>query len=314
MLDHTIDRLIRLGSRHIIIITSQDLQEPINSIVNQREDAKWVDVLCEPEGKNTAPAVGLALAKYGHAGEEEVLGIFPADHHILDTNAFEDSVNRAIMAAQQGCVATLGITPNRPETGYGYIEKTKWEVGSLDNVFQVGAFCEKPDLTTAQSYLNSGAHMWNAGIYVAKTRVLLEEFARHLPEIYDHICKGLDGYISSYSLLPSISLDYGIAEKSTRMAVVPADFGWCDLGSWNALQELYQVDDGHNTCCGDDIIILDSHNCVVRQTNKSLVLYGVDNLLVVETDDVVFITDRDRAQDIRTVVDTLHQIDRADLL
>lgn len=314
MLDHTIDRLMGLGSRRIIIITSDDLHKPVQNLIEQRPDAGRIDILSEPVGKNTAPAVGMALAKCLHELEDEVLGIFPADHHILDSRAFEESIHRAVLAAQQGCVATIGITPNRPETGYGYIEKTKWEIASLDNVYQVNSFCEKPDLQTAQLYLDSGTHVWNAGIYIAQARVLMEEFFSYLPEVHEHILKGLDGYIQSYAELPEISLDYGIAEKSSRMAVVPADFGWCDLGSWNALEDLYQLDEQSNVSCGEDIILLNSQNCVIKQCDKSIVLYGVDQLLVVETNDVIFITDRSRAQEIRSVVDTLHQIDRADLL
>jgi mannose-1-phosphate guanylyltransferase/mannose-6-phosphate isomerase len=314
MLDHTIDRLMNVGSRRIIIITSADLQSPIQSLVQQRPDAQLIDILSEPIGKNTAPAVGMALAQCLDESQDEVLGIFPADHHILDDRAFEESVQRAVKAAMQGCVATIGITPDRPETGYGYIEKTKWEIASLDNVYQVNSFCEKPDLNIAQNYLNSGSHMWNAGIYVAQSRTLLEEFARHLPEIHENILKGPDGYISSYTRLPEISLDYGIAEKSDRMAVVPADFGWCDLGSWNALEDLYDPDNCNNVICGDGVIPLDSRNCVIKQCDKSIVLFGVDHLLIVETDDVIFISDRSRAQEVRSVVETLHQLNRRDLL
>ena len=314
MLDHTIDRLINLGSRRIIIITSDDLKPSIQALVQQRPDGGCIDILSEPVGKNTAPAVGMALARCLDEALDDVLGIFPADHHILDNRAFEESIRRAVKAAQQGCVVTIGITPSRPETGYGYIEKTKWEIASLDNVYQVNSFCEKPDLNIAQAYLNSGSHMWNAGIYIAKGGTLLEEFARHLPEIYENIIKGLEGYISSYENLPEISLDYGIAEKSDRMAVVPADFGWCDLGSWNALEELYEVDKDNNVVCGENAIPLDSRNCVIKQCDKSIVLFGVDRLLVVETDDVIFIADRNRAQEVRTVVDTLYQLNRHDLL
>lgn len=315
MLDHTIDRLRALGSRRIIIITSDDLKEPIQSLISRRPDAEGIDILSEPVGKNTAPAVGMALARYlQEENDQEVLGIFPADHHILDEQLFEESIQRAVRAAQQGNVATIGITPNRPETGYGYIEKTKWEIASLDNVYQVNSFCEKPNLETAQDYLNSGVHMWNAGIYIAQADVWLDEFSRHLPEIFANIQQGLEAYIQSYTQLPEISLDYGIAEKSTRMAVVPADFGWCDLGSWNALEDLHPLDERQNVCCGQDVVMLDSQNCVIKQSDKTVVLFGVDNLLVVETDDVVFITGRTRAQDIRSVVDSLQQLERTDLL
>jgi len=314
MLDHTLDRLVQAGSNHIVIITNDDLLSDINNLVQARNDCNIIEILSEPEGRNTAPAVGLVLAKYYANENDEVLGIFPADHHILDTQSFSESIQKAISAAHLDQIATIGVNPNRPETGYGYIEKTKWEIGELTDVFQVNSFCEKPDLLTATSYLETGKHMWNSGIYVGKIKTFLEEFSLHLPEIYEHLINGYDQYIKSYSLLPQISLDYGIAEKSDRMAVVVSDFGWCDLGTWNALAELYENDDMHNVCSGDDIITIDSSNCMVKQANKSIVLFGVEDLLVVESNNIIMIADRQRAQDIRNIVTVLEDKERTDLL
>ncbi len=314
MLDNTIDRLAASGARKIIIITSDDLLPGIEQVIEDRPDAYLIEVLTEPEGKNTAPAVGLVLARQQLEDPDEILGFFPADHHISDSQAFSESMRRAILAAQQGHIATIGIAPDRPETGYGYIEKTKWEIGEIGDVFQVNSFREKPDLSTAQTYLSSGEYVWNAGIYVGSTGVLTQEFKTHLPEIYEKISGGYDAYLSSYADLPSISLDYGIAEKSNRMAVVPADFGWCDLGSWNALADIHDQDEMSNVCTGSDIVILDSHNCVVKQTGKTIVLYGVQDTLVVETDDIILISNRNRSQDIRKITEILKEKQRLDLL
>ncbi len=314
MLDHTIDRLKRAGSSRIIIITSDELLPGIEALVKAREDAAAIEILSEPEGKNTAPAVGLVLARFYPELMDEVIGIFPADHHILDADSFSESVKKAVMAAQYGHIATIGVKPDRPETGYGYIEKTYWEISEMPDVFQVNSFREKPDRQTAEEYIKNGSYMWNSGIYVGKMQTLLEEFSTYLPEIFSQIPHGLAAYLESYSQLPNISLDYGIAEKSRRMAVVSGDFGWCDLGSWNALSELYDFDEGKNTVTGDDIIILDSKNCLVKQTQKTVVIFGVENLLVVETDDIIFVADRQRAQDIRSIVDILQEKQRHDLL
>ncbi len=314
MLDNTIDRLTASGASKIIIITSDDLLPGIEEVVEDRPDAYLIEVLTEPEGKNTAPAVGLVLARQQQEDPDEILGFFPADHHIRDSQAFSESMQRAIMAAQQGHIATIGIAPDRPETGYGYIEKTKWEIGEIGDVFQVNSFREKPDLSTAQTYLNSGQYVWNAGIYVGSTGVLTQEFKTHLPEIYEKLSDGYDAYLASYTDLPSISLDYGIAEKSNRMAVVPANFGWCDLGSWNALADIHQQDDMKNVCTGSDIVILDSQNCVVKQTGKTIVLYGVQDTLVVETDDIILVSNRHRSQDIRKITEILKEKERLDLL
>ncbi|HEX3011122.1 MAG TPA: sugar phosphate nucleotidyltransferase [Syntrophomonadaceae bacterium] len=314
MLDHTIDRSIQAGADRIIIITSDDLAEIIQAVVNSRSDAEIIEILSEPEGKNTAPAVGLALSKYYTDLNNEILAVFPADHHVLDTASFKATVGKALQAAESNHIATIGVVPDRAETGYGYIEKTKWEIGDIPGVFQVNSFCEKPDLNTAENYLSSGNYMWNAGIYIAKTSVFLEEFEKYLPEIYGALISGFDNYYNSYSQLPNIRLDYGIAEKCSRMAVVAGDFGWCDLGSWNALSDLHQHDEMKNTCSGNDVIVLESANCLVKQSEKTVVLFGVDNLLVVETDDIILVSERHRAQDIRRIVDNLGQLERYDLL
>ncbi len=314
MLDNTIDRISAAGANRIIIITSDDLLPGIEEVVEDRPDAYMIEVLTEPEGKNTAPAVGLVLARQQQEDPDEILGFFPADHHISNAQAFSESMRRAVLAAQQGHIATIGIAPDRPETGYGYIEKTKWEIGEIGDVFQVNSFREKPDLSTAQTYLSSGEYVWNAGIYVGSAEVLTQEFKTHLPEIYEKINDGYDAYLSSYADLPSISLDYGIAEKSDRMAVVPADFGWCDLGSWNALADIHEKDGMSNVCTGSDVVVLDSQNCVVKQTSKTIVLYGVQDTLVVETDDIILVSNRHRSQDIRKITEILKEKDRLDLL
>ena len=232
---------------------------------------------------------------------------------MLDNAAFNQSLEKAMHAARHNHLATIGISPSRPETGYGYIEKTKWEVANLPDVYQVNSFCEKPDSSTADSYLNGGSicECWNI---CRKTSVLMEEFRKYLPDIYGKMILGFNEYIVSYEELPNISLDYGIAEKSNRIAVVPADFGWSDLGSWNALAELHQHDDDMNVCCGNDVIALDSKNCLVKQVDKAVVLFGVDNLLVVESDDIIFISRRDRSQDVRQIVEALEAKNRHDLL
>jgi len=314
MLDHTIDRLITAGSEHIIIITSDALLGNIEQIVKERTDAHLIEILSEPEGKNTAPAAGLILSKYYRENQDAILGFFPADHHVLDIEAFTESINRGILTAKNDHLVTIGIPPTRPETGFGYIERTKWEIGEIPGVYQVNSFCEKPDLQAAKSYLTTGQHMWNAGIYMGKARVLLEEFQKYLPEIFEKIAQGYDKYINSYSDLPDISLDYAIAEKSNRMAVIPGNFGWCDLGSWDALAELHKQDNKNNVCTGKDIIVMESNNCIVKQSEKTVVLYGLQDVLLVETDDIILVADRNKSQDVRNIVDYLKQQKRFDLL
>ncbi len=314
MLDHTIDRLVKAGSQRLMIVTNDELLADIEHLVQNRPDADLIEILSEPEGKNTAPAVGLALARCGMDEDESVLGVFPSDHHVLDEESFSQSIGKAILAARQDRIATIGVAPSRPETGFGYIEKSKWEVGEIPDVFGVDSFREKPDVETAQSYLDTGRYVWNSGIYIGKVKTLRDEFARYLPEIHTQLLNGYEHYVQSYSALPNISLDYGIAEKSDHMAVVNSDFGWCDLGNWNALIELADGDEGQNICIGHDIVALESNDCLVKQAGKTVVLFGVENLLVVETDDIVLVANRERTQDVRHLVELLQQNNRHDLL
>ncbi len=314
MLDNTLDRLMAAGSQQVLIITNDELLADIENITRMRLDADKIEILSEPKGRNTAPAVGLALARYYDSNQDSVMGIFPADHHVLDRDAFCKSISKAVLAAEQDRIVTIGVEPDRPETGYGYIEKTQWEVGDLEEVFQVHSFCEKPDIDTAAAYLQTGRHLWNSGIYIGKVKTLLEEFSQYLPAIYKPLQMGFDHYLQSYATLPNISLDYGVAEKSKRMLVVPGRFGWCDIGSWSALAELFPYDDRQNSCLGNDILFMESNNCLVKQSGKTVVLFGVEELMVVETDKVILVADRQRSQDIRQIVNKLDELERYDLL
>lgn len=314
MLDHTIDRLVNSGTKRMIIITNDDILPEVAALVAQRADSSIIEILSEPEGKNTAPAVGLALSRCGTDDNKSILGIFPADHHVLDGASFSRSMQKAVLAAHRGLIVTIGISPSRPETGYGYIEKGPIDIGASADVYSVLSFREKPALPTAKAYLDTGRYLWNSGIYVGQIGTLREEFALHLPEIDSQIATGYEQYIQSYSDLPNISLDYGIAEKSDRMAVVDSDFGWCDLGNWNALQELVEGDAEGNVCTGNDILALESRSCLVKQTDKTVVLFGVENLLVVETDEIILIANRERTEDIRDLLELLRKEDRQDLL
>lgn len=314
MLDNTLDRLAAAGSQQVLIITNDELFDDIEKITSTRPDADRIEILSEPNGRNTAPAVGLALAHYYDSNQDSVMGIFPADHHVLDTDAFCQSIRKAALAAEQDRIVTIGIEPDRPETGYGYIEKTHWETGDLEEVFQVNSFCEKPDIDTAAAYLQTGRHLWNSGIYIGKVKTLLEEFSRYLPDIYKPLQMGFDHYLKNYASLPNISLDYGVAEKSKRMLVVPGKFGWSDIGSWSSLAELFPYDDRQNSCLGNDILFMESKNCLVKQSGKTVVLFGVEELMVVETDTVILVADRQRSQDIRQIVNKLDELKRYDLL
>lgn len=314
MLDNTITRLIDAGSAKVIIITSDNLLDTTKSLVNNRSDADMIEILSEPEGKNTAPAIGLILAKLGLENPDTVLGIFPADHFIPETSAFLKSIKSAVSAAKKGLLVTIGITPTCPETGYGYIEKDLQHENLLPNVYKVRSFREKPDAFTAQKYIDTGNYLWNSGIYMGQIGVLHAEYAHYLPTIYAEIARGYNSYLKAYDNLPSISLDNGISEKSTIMAVVESSFRWYDLGNWEAFSNLFDNDSEGNCFIGSNILALESKKCLIGQENKTIVLYGVENLLVVEAGDIILVTSREKAQNMRDVTKILQDKGRLDLL
>ena len=314
MLDETLDRLAAAGAEQTLIITNDELLSDIKRIVACRADANKIEILSEPEGKNTAPAVGLALTRYYPARQDEVLAIFPADHHVPDVPSFCLTMNKAVQAAEKDHIVTIGIEPDHAETGYGYIEKSPQTINDLEEVFNVLSFREKPDLATAGLYLDTGRYLWNSGIYVGKVKTLRDEFAQYLPEIFSHLQDGYEHYLHNYNALPNISLDYGIAEKSKRITVVPGRFGWSDIGNWNALAELFPYDQQQNYLLGQDILFVESKNCLVKQNGKTVVLFGVEDLMVVETDDVILVAERQRCQDISQLVKQIETLERHDLL
>lgn len=265
-----------------------------------REELSGIDcgIITEPMGRNTAPAIGLVLAHEKNDGEE-VLGFFPADHYIQDTETFHEVLHLAENLAREGYLVTIGITPAYAETGYGYIERT-----SDADSYLVKAFHEKPDMETAAEYIKSGNHFWNAGIFIASVNTWRYLMQEHLPVLFDNIQKGREAYLEGYPGYPNISIDYGIAEKCQRMAVVGGDFGWSDIGSWDSLAAALDQDENGNVLLGNSKAV-DTRNCLARSSAKNVVLFGVENLVVVETEDTIMVCPRERSQDIKLLVESL---------
>lgn len=312
MLEHTIDRLDPDFTSETLIITVDNQEQKIREILFEAGLHHHIKIICEPAGRNTAPAVGLALASCLDADPGEVMAIFPADHYIRDTLTYQSALARAVASASQGYLTTVGIPPTYPETGYGYIHKG--EKLPLLDAYRVNAFKEKPDLPTALNYLEAGSYFWNSGMFLARIDVWREEFQKHLPGVYQLIMQGYEKYRSHYSCLPDISLDYAIAEKCGRVAMILGDFGWSDVGSWKALAELLDTDENGNVMVGDDILALGVRDCLVRQTEKTVALLEVDGLIVVETRDVVFICSKEKSQQVKNIVELLIAEGRSVLL
>lgn len=268
------------------------------------------NVLVEPEARNTAPAIALACAHVAKRNPAGVLIVLPSDQHVADPVAFRSALRAAIDVAQTGQIVTLGIKPTRPETGYGYIR-----VGApiQPPACKVAAFVEKPDVETAKGYLASGDYLWNAGIFVFRADAMLRAFARLMPELSEALTAlavtiGTRKYAAAlkkqFPKMPAISIDYGVAEKTDNIAVVPADCGWSDVGSFSALPEVRRLDARGNVVEGNAFVI-DSSGCVVLGGKRVVAVVGMTDVVVVDAGDALLVLPREKSQDVRKVVEAL---------
>jgi mannose-1-phosphate guanylyltransferase len=275
------------------------------------------NILLEPVGRNTAACIGLAALLVQHRDPSAVMVVLPADHLIADENLFVSALRAAVaMARKQPALVTLGIRPASPETGYGYIEAGD----QVDKVhehkfYKVTSFHEKPDVDRAKDYLEKGNFFWNSGMFVWQAEAILAEMKKHLPSLYTDLQRlkpfldkeGLDQEINNtYANLESISIDYGVMEKANNVLMVPADFGWNDLGSWASMTQVWPKDDQSNAQQGE-IVAMESRGNVVFCQGKLCVLLGVDDLIVVDTEDALLVCHMNRAQDIGKVLDLMKQ-------
>jgi mannose-1-phosphate guanylyltransferase len=281
--------------------------------------------LGEPAAKNTAPCIAWATAIARRRDPDALVMVLPSDHHIGDEPGFRQAVLRALEAARTGAIVTIGIAPTRPETGYGYVEAAE-EVAA--GVRRVARFVEKPSRERAEQYLAGGRHYWNAGMFFFQAGSMLQAFATHAPEIAEGVlrieaaaARGTDQERAEtarvFADVPSISIDYAVMEKAEPLWVVPASFGWNDLGSWESAWELGEKDPENNVAAGDCVLI-DARGNLVRDLSSSaskklVALVGVNDLCVIETDDALLVIPRERSQDVRHVIEALKQRGRTDL-
>jgi mannose-1-phosphate guanylyltransferase len=274
-----------------------------------------VQILAEPVPRNTAPCVGWATNTLLRRDPEAIVAVLPSDHFIGNEPAFLSCVETAVEIAKQDYLVTIGVVPTRPETGYGYIE-----VGERisPRAARVTRFVEKPDRARAEAFVAGGKHLWNAGMFFFRARAMAQAIHRYMPDLYSGLLEieeaaargeEYDALARVFPTLPSISIDHGVMEKADRIAVVPGDFGWNDVGSWESAWELSAKDSANNAVPADAIVVDAQGNFVCDRTtggNKRVyALVGVSNLVLVETDDAVLVIPRERAQDVREVVDQL---------
>lgn len=281
-------------------------------------------VILEPVGRNTAPAVAVAALQATAAGADPLLLVLPADHVIRDAAALCEAINRGLAVAEQGMLLTFGIVPTSPETGYGYIKRGKRRVFGEEGVaFDVAAFVEKPDLTTAVTYLASGDYLWNSGMFLFRASTYLQELAKHSPEMLAACRMAWQGReadldftrldATAFASCPADSIDYAVMEKTAQAAVIPLDAGWSDVGSWAALWAVGEPDAAGNVCHGD--VIGDGCNGSYLYAGSRLVAgVGLQDIVVVETADAVLVAAKDRVQDVKKIVERLRAEGRAEHL
>ena len=314
LLQTTINRLSpTIGAKNVLIVTQESHAkgEAYHALLAYR-------TLFEPIGRNTAPAIALAAAYLMQDGADPVMVVLPSDHVIKDETGFRALLDIAIQEAQAGKLVTFGIQPTRPDTGFGYI-KTKGKTATNDSrhsVYEVERFTEKPDYATAERFLQEGNYFWNSGMFVWRASVILAEMQRYLPAVYQIVQTivaesraGVNFQLAvekHFAAMPSISIDYGVLEKSDRVSLIPCDIGWSDVGSWQAVHEISPKDVNGNALHGN-VIAVDCKNTLIRAEKRLVAGIGLENLCVIETADAVLIAKSDQTQNVRAVVDTLQQ-------
>lgn len=323
LLQSTVGRLLPLsGPDRLIVMTGA---AHVGAVREQLPDLPPANLVAEPGPRDSGPAIALAAALAVSRDPDAITGSFAADHVIADVPGFHRAIRVAAEVAGTGLLVTVGVSPSRAETGYGYIKTgPALAIGAARSVER---FQEKPDQATASAYVASGDYLWNAGMFVWRADALLGEVRRQLPDLYAGVTVIAAAYAAGdgprvheqlWPTLPKISIDVGIVEGAAangRVACVPGDFGWTDIGDWDTLGAVLPAD-GAGTVSMNvaGLLSLDSGNCVVAGSGRSVVLLGVRDLVVVDSGDVVFVFPRDRAQDVGTVVRALRDAGRDDLV
>ena len=293
-----------------------------DSVKNTVPQIPKENIILEPVGKNTAPAIGISTLFIQRDAKDAVMVVLPADHYIEDTKTFHQTImTGAAQASQEDCIVTIGIPPRGPETGYGYIEAGE-VTDATNGIYAVTSFHEKPDIHTARRFIKQGTFFWNSGIFIARTSTMLKEIEEYLPHNYQGLMKiraSLDtdkesGVINDvYKEMEAISIDYGVIEKSSHVFMIQGNFGWNDVGSWPSAAQYWPKDSNKHSFIGD-VISLDSSECIVYSPKKPVALLGVKDLVIVEDEDALLVCKKERAQDVKKLVEMLKSKGRDEIL
>jgi len=303
---------------NIYYVASAEYSKLIKNEIREIDES---NIIVEPLPKNTAPAIGLSAAMIHKRDEDAVIAVMPSDHFIQNETLFSEVLKVGYKVAVNDNIVTIGITPDRPETGFGYIKKGA-ELETIDGISVNGveAFIEKPNRQKAIEYLSTGRYLWNAGIFIFTAKKILSEMGKLMPETLDTIFKvrdliGKDPKKAEelFSTISSISIDYGIMEKVSGIRVIPADLKWSDVGSWGAIRDILPKDEYGNVNIGENILI-DCQDCVIRSEKKTVAAIGMHSVAIIVTDDAVLVTPLEKCQDVKKVVDELDKIGKKGLI
>jgi mannose-1-phosphate guanylyltransferase len=318
MLQETLKRLDGVGVSEPVVICNEDHRFMVAEQLRQI-DMLSHNIILEPVGRNTAPAIALAALNAIAQGNDPIMLVLAADHIINDVEAFHRAIDLALPHAAAKSLVTFGIVPTGPETGYGYIQRGECKNGSV--AAPVQRFVEKPDSETAQSYIETGEYYWNSGMFMFRAKRYLEELEKFCPDILAACRDALantecdKNFINvdrdAFSACPDDSVDYAVMEKTHDAVVIPLDAGWSDVGSWSALWEVSKKDSAGNALTGDTFLY-DSRDCYINTDEKLVAAVGVENLVIVNTKDAVLVVDRSKVQDVKKIVEHLKKNKRSE--
>jgi len=312
MLRLTYERMKKITEeKKIYIVAGQNLAE---QIFHELPELPERNLIAEPSGKNTAPCIGLTAATIIQKDPNAVMGVFPADHLIMNTRAFKKAVNQGVQFARDHvALITFGINPNRPATGYGYIQFSKKDVVYKDSIYKVKTFAEKPNLATAQRFLDSGEFLWNSGMFIWKAENILNAMKIFLPEMHESLqnigsAVGTSHYQKvlkkQWATIHSDSIDYGVMEKAKNVYVVRGSFGWSDVGSWDAVYEIKKKDKNGNVIIGK-VVPIDTQNSYIYSRKNLISTIGVKDLIIIQSKNSTLIVNRNDTERVKDLVDFL---------
>ncbi len=321
LLGQTIAGLLNVcPAKDIYVITNEDYEFHVKDDLKGISEELENNIILEPASRNTAPAVALII-KYCleslKCGKKETILVCPSDHIMKPAEKFAQYAAQADKIARQGFIVTFGVIPDKPETGYGYIRAGAVITGHKKDreaeAFRVDKFTEKPDLATAKKYVNSGEYYWNSGMFAFNAAAMTREFEKRAPEIGRRLRKPLEALTADFRSMPNISLDYAVMEKSSVAAVIPLKLAWSDVGSWDSISEISEADGNGNIKIGD-VLDLDTKNSIIIGKDRLISAVGVQDLIVVDTEDALLIVKRGSAQKVKEIVSLLKAGKRPELM